>query len=380
MSTKVKGEAIKEGSIPLSALAEDVKGEFDGKYGFDNYIGKLSDVNPKIETNYGRVIIYIKYKNLIYNSSDVNEIILNSGPKVVIKLTKLGYKTIIEIVEGTSNVGYYGPIYLYEDYNKPPTVTPDWNAQEGDAGYIENKPFYTKGDTRQIDVNGEYEINVNGLNIGDIIDISWDIDYYNDEIFRGSTSFVMQTGETIYYEKDGFSIIGMDGEDGPFLSLYAYSAADSHYGKVIVTVNGEIKTLEEKYIPDTVLKTTPQTLTDSDKNQALANLGIDPVVWKYLCRPFIFTGETTEEIPSELMEDGKLKYKIPAMYRINVNNNWIDLNSGNLIDFTDINQQYGEYTPATVSDNALYTRCLYDDYIVVINILSTGKYSIEVTV
>lgn len=125
METKVKGDKIKEGSIPLSALAEDVKGEFDGKYGFKNYVGKLADDNPKIETNYGRIIIYIKNKNLVYDSSDVDEIILNNGPKVVIKLTKLGYKTIIEIVENASSVGYYGPIYLYEEYNEPPTLGVD---------------------------------------------------------------------------------------------------------------------------------------------------------------------------------------------------------------------------------------------------------------
>ena len=32
------------------------------------------------------------------------------------------------------------------------------------------------------------------------------------------------------------------------------------------------------YLLDTVVKTTPQTLSDTDKNQALTNLGIDPVV------------------------------------------------------------------------------------------------------
>lgn len=35
-----------------------------------------------------------------------------------------------------------------------------------------------------------------------------------------------------------------------------------------------INKIKELFIPDTVLKTTPQTLSDNDKNQALANLGI----------------------------------------------------------------------------------------------------------
>ena len=41
---------------------------------------------------------------------------------------------------------------------------------------------------------------------------------------------------------------------------------DGFFGKV-----------KQKYIPDTVLKTTPQELSDTDKNQALANLGLSDV-------------------------------------------------------------------------------------------------------
>lgn len=147
----------------------------------------------------------------------------------------------------------------------------DWNAQEGDAGYIENKPFYTKGDTRQIDVDGDYIISISDINTGDKIDISWDLIYYDGKIFRGSTSFVTQEQSTTYYEKDDFIINGA----GVWLEMYVSGACDSLYGKVTVIVNSEVKTLEEKYIPDTVLKTFPQTLSDTDKNQALANLGID---------------------------------------------------------------------------------------------------------
>ena len=217
MSTKVKGEAIKEGSIPLSALSNEVKG--------------------KIE-----------------NASGAN-----------------------------------------------------WNAQEGDAGYIENKPFYDKGDIRQIDVNGEYEICVDGLNIGDRIDISWDLEYYNGEVFevfRGSASFVIQAehNHNTYYYKDDFGIFGREGEDGLSLILYAHNGADSHYGKVTVVVNGEIKTLDDKYLPNTVLKTTPQTLSDTDKNQALANLGIDPVVLKYMLNPIVITS-LDDRLPTDILKD-----------------------------------------------------------------------------
>ena len=55
------------------------------------------------------------------------------------------------------------------------------------------------------------------------------------------------------------------------------------------------------YLPKTVLKTTPQTLSAYAKNQALANLGIDPIVLKYLCNPLIL-GDYLLEIPLELRD------------------------------------------------------------------------------
>lgn len=87
-----------------------------------------------------------------------------------------------------------------------------------------------------------------------------------------------------------------------------------------------VKYVDDAVIPNTVLKTTPQTLTDTDKNQALANLGIDPVVWKYLCTPCII--KYGEKVPEELIgefnedvgESGgyELKYPYSGMYRIGI--------------------------------------------------------------
>lgn len=196
---------------------------------------------------------------------------------------------------------------------KEDATTPDWNAQEGEPGYIENKPFYAEGDIRQIDVDGEYTIQAGKVNIGDRIDISWDLEYYDGEILRGSASFVIEEGVYTYYEKDNFNIYVSDYN----FELYAhgFSGGESHYGKVTVVVNGgEIKTLDEKYLPNTVLKTTPQSLSSTDKNQALTNLGIDPIVWKYLCNPHII--KVGNSIPDELLNEfGALKYYLhKSMY------------------------------------------------------------------
>jgi hypothetical protein len=86
-----------------------------------------------------------------------------------------------------------------------------------------------------------------------------------------------------------------------------------------------LKTLGDKYIPNTVLKTTPQTLSNTDKNQALANLGIDPVVWKYMMNPIRLVENVTivpEELIGEKINHSELgevflfKHLVPQMYNI----------------------------------------------------------------
>ena len=79
------------------------------------------------------------------------------------------------------------------------------------------------------------------------------------------------------------------------------------------------------------------------------------------------------------MEGGNLKYKIPAMYRINISNTYVHPNGDN-IDFSDIDNQYGEYTPIYVGENILQTTFLNNGYPVCVSIASTGKWSIEVSI
>ena len=215
MSTKVKGEAIKEGSIPLSAFNDEVR-----------------------------------------------DMIENAGGKA------------------------------------------DWNAKEGEVGYIKNKPFES-GDIRQIYVNGDYSINVGKFNVGDRIDISWDLTYYNEKIVRGNTSFVIEEGVNTYYNKDNFNIYVGDYNDGVHIYAEAFGGGESHYGKVIVAVNN--KPIPESYIPNTVIKTTPQTLSDTDKNQALANLGIDFNVLMYSMNPIVI--EFHDRIPEELWDTNSNRLK-----------------------------------------------------------------------
>lgn len=66
-------------------------------------------------------------------------------------------------------------------------------------------------------------------------------------------------------------------------------------------VMNKVITEELNKLKETVIKTTPQTLSADAKNQALANLGIDPIVWKYICNPLIL-GDYLLEIPLELRD------------------------------------------------------------------------------
>jgi hypothetical protein len=75
----------------------------------------------------------------------------------------------------------------------------------------------------------------------------------------------------------------------------------------LIEITQEKGALNTNLIPDTIIKTTPQSLSDADKNQALSNLGIDPVIWKYLCNPHIVEFDRTNTefnnaIPKELSD------------------------------------------------------------------------------
>ena len=224
METKIKGEAIKEGSIPLSALSNEIKN--------------------KIE---------------------------NAG------------------------AGGGGA---------------DWNAQNGEAGYIENRTHY---------LDGKFSYTL-GKGVTKIPYVYVTAAYFNNTIielppFEDGLEISIVSGPPIYLKyiyEDNNPIIEL-------IDNYSY------FKNNVIEFYQNVKQIDPAYIPNTVLKTTPQTLTDTDKNQALANLGIDPVVWKYLCNPYILkNGET---IPDELLsEDNKsyFKYTNRGMYLICIESGNID--------------------------------------------------------
>lgn len=232
MSTKVKGEAIKEGSIPLSALSNEVK--------------------DKIE---------------------------NAGGGA------------------------------------------DWNAKEGESGYIENKPFGVEFNS----VNWFYDDNFIDWCLTPMISNKVKYEGVIYEIPDNADEFVslgdgsIALGKYPYYDSNLMHVTCYGVQD----------TTDERLQNILFEVNTK---LDEQYLPNTVLKTTPQTLSDVDKNQALTNIGIDPVVWRYICNPLRIQDESY--ILSELVKEGNFVVKAPNAYR------FID-SSGH------------EYTPVEIGDTVM---------------------------
>ena len=281
MATLVKGDKIKDGSIPLSALSSEIKNKLgDDKYKkldwyySDNWGACVaeSQTNKIIinEETYDLtdepVSITVNGKEYGFMYSDAME-----GPRVI---AFASHDSEIDIL--TNNVFILNEV--------PSTATPNWNAQEGEAGYIKNRTHSAKI--------------INPIVASDnLIEYNWITDYnklhmiYPSNI-GGYKTLYLPHGEPMtisgneFFEVDKYSIdIEWDGDSSIRLVFVEGGANNfAQYFTQNLTV-GEYVQLSGVYIPDTVLKTTPQTLSDSDKNQALANLGIDPVVWKYMCNP-----------------------------------------------------------------------------------------------
>lgn len=183
------------------------------------------------------------------------------------------------------------------DVTKTPINTgADWNAQEGEAGYIENRTHY-------LDTKTEYSLG-NGINKvpwRDARIIKFGNTIQELPVFENNLEIQIVSGPPVYIKytsEDDESYIKLIDN----YNYFTNRSIEFYYG---------VKTINNIYLPNTVLKTTPQTLSDEDKNQALANLGIDPVVWKYMCNPYELSG-TGGMVPEELRniiedEDGALR-------------------------------------------------------------------------
>lgn len=194
---------------------------------------------------------------------------------------------------------------------------PNWNAKEDEVGYIKNKPFEfidkhenafyydasvnpnyiiwdepsaTESSTIQIlDYDGVPQyISLNDKTDGFLNNMDHIFNLYNlNYKWLNSSSLGIEISSDIL-------------DNGEDVSSYLNNLINYSTG-------GILRKISDAFLPDTVVKTTPQTLTDTDKNQVLANLGIDPIVWKYICNPHIvefdrINAEFNNAIPKELSD------------------------------------------------------------------------------
>ena len=308
MSTKVKGEVIKEGSIPLSALDNAISEAipYVKYYSTEpiviNIKKGVTEYNLSRYLNFGT---HFKFNNTIYPIENKHNFNTNlNGPSITGRF---------EDREATYLILSPSPIadqtvLLYPDvsYNKikkeflPDDIGgADWNAQGGEAGYIENKPFgiYNKGNCFFGDNLWEiYSENIglyvkqneyNGVTLDHEINSIYVFGYNNKKVefwVNGAAIISVHYGNGFPYVVDDEGMF----EDQETLNEFCNACLG------ICNINE----IENVYLPNTVIKTSPQTLSNTDKNQALANLGIDPVVWKYMMNPYGIT--EGQPIPEDL--------------------------------------------------------------------------------
>lgn len=205
-----------------------------------------SDVNDYVGNEIGQLEEIINTKQ--------NQLVSGGNIKTVNGQSLLGSGNIV--IGGSSDV----------------IVNADWNAQEGEAGYIENKPF--------CDI--KYEIKNSKIDLSKLITIDSFLNIYLNDI-----SFVVGSSETKinnhhigYDEAVDFTLEGVDVMGDTYEFVFTgdiYNVSVSELGGLYSPDDGyflKIKQMSNEYIPDTVIKTTPQTLSNDAKNQVLNNLGL----------------------------------------------------------------------------------------------------------
>ena len=222
---------------------------------------------------------------------------------------------------------------------KTDIVTPNWNAQKGEAGYIENKPFERKNIEPFISNN---EVVYNTPDLMDVYIQCYDSIYsfpfgYDDD------GFFIESEKEIYIPEDSVSIKAVRRYEYEMRVQSLNSELDVNDIPKCITVFYVDRKLNQSDIDNTVIKTTPQTLSNADKNQALTNLGIDPVALKYTINPLVLNYEAAaqagedmklpEDLANIVLTDGKFNQSVLNMiigwdgqgyYRVSAYDNLIE--------------------------------------------------------
>ena len=326
----IEGSNIKEGSIHLSALADDAKNIPN----LGIVIRSLNFTLSEEETERTLKVLHLYKGNLIKISFsyDDGELIIDGDHIFFIDNSLDSYNDFIlncldlNMYIGVSTEGLSTYRTIIEEISHP---TPDWNAQHGEAGYIKNRTHYY-GNTVKFKYN-EYDdlyetdyvpSDEGPIYIEDVHD--WNKKYEIPSIETsedGRSGYDWSNALTIKFwdtseEYYGEFRVGYTIDNSKVVAIYNENEADVDYDSRIKAMNiFNVVRIESEFIPDTVIKTIPQTLSDADKNQTLANLGIDPVQLKYLMSPVVL--KEGDSIPEDLYDadNDNLKFK-PKEYGV----------------------------------------------------------------
>ena len=319
MATKVKGEAIKEGSIPLSALSSEI-------------INKLSnDKYKKLDWFYddtcGCDIAKSQTNKIIINEKEYD---LTDEPVIILLNDKKYGFLYDEYFAGGYCVIAYGSddsdidiltnnVFILNEASS--AVTPDWNAKKGEAGYIENRPF---GLVTQLEQSIRIEDDINYEDGTGIIKFKHYADF---KILQQST---LGSSTTIYNDCSESNYIILFNSDylmpEEYLSFkrkYEDGGEFIHEYEIGFTYESDDSLRNEI---SKALKTLTYVYDDGTEGftkipQSMVNMPyIDPVVWKYMLNPHVI--KSGDNVPKELIgefdeESGDryyLKYPYLNMY------------------------------------------------------------------
>lgn len=295
MATKVKGESIKEGSIPLSALSDDVMKY--SKYGLYNYYGTLGNGVTEITINgikRGVVVCYNNEMRYIETHKTAQLDKLFNGPPASLSFDDKDGNHVLSILDNNNQYvldifGGYSPLYA------------DWNSDDNINGIsgmvkIDNRTHFTsrfiydKTVDNTIVYVGNINVRTNDVYIRDYIANKYVKLSNTDATNVWLPSGLDNTEYLVSYNRIDNTV-----------SIHSKTtdAIDPYNNLKSLDIVAVVK-LEDIYIPDTIAR----------KSEVQ---GFDPVVWKYICNPLLINNY--DICPDELLDDkGNLKYKIPSMY------------------------------------------------------------------
>lgn len=198
--------------------------------------------------------------------------------------------------------------------NFKPSATSDWDAQQGESGYIKNKPF---GDsiTTKLDIPADFDPDMGEPLVVQLPSFSMGIyvkypmcnplsgDVYGYDVLNA----VQGEGKATIAHPAGdvYISVAVDSEGVPNL-ICTNINLDNAYLLEHVTykeydeaeVTSTIKRVSPMYLPDDLFRTTPQQLTTEEKRVALNNLGVYDM---YEIHPYIIDPHI-RVLPSEFLD------------------------------------------------------------------------------